>query len=146
MKIKPKNSETKESGFLAGNPEAYKKFNLKLKKHFKNEASRKKNTFKHVKHLEGSVNMINVNKIMCSTIPCIFIALYFSQIEVNLSLICALNLVSYFYKSSGHNLQSFCLLGCLILREILPKHWQNKRFPPSCCFGFATSGLSRIDY
>ncbi len=84
----------------------------------------------------------NVNKIMCSTIP-----LYFSQIEVNLSLICALNLVSYFYKSSGHNLQSFCLLGCLILREILPKHWQNKRFPaPSCCFGFATSSLSRIDY
>ncbi len=38
-----KNSETKErSGFLAGNPEAYKKFNLKLKKHFKNEASRKR--------------------------------------------------------------------------------------------------------
>ncbi len=87
----------------------------------------------------------NVNKIMCSTIPCI-LALYFSQIEVNLSLICALNLVSYFYKSSGHNLQSFCHLRCLILREILPKHWQNKRFPPSCCFGFATSGLSRIDY
>ncbi len=32
IKIKSKNSETKESGFLAGNPEAYKKFNLKLKK------------------------------------------------------------------------------------------------------------------
>ncbi len=42
IKIKSKNSETKESGFLAGNPEAYKKFNLKLKKHFKNEASRKR--------------------------------------------------------------------------------------------------------
>ncbi len=34
-KIESKNSETKESGFLAGNPEAYKKFNLKLRKHFK---------------------------------------------------------------------------------------------------------------
>ena len=42
MKIKSKNSETKESGILAGNPEAYKKFNLKLKKHFKNEGSRKR--------------------------------------------------------------------------------------------------------
>ncbi len=87
----------------------------------------------------------NVNKIMCSTTPSI-LALYFSQIEVNLSLICALNLVSYFYKSSDYNFYSFCLVGCLILREILPKHWQNKRFPPSCRFGFATSGLSRIDY
>ncbi len=42
MKIKSKNSETKESGSLARNPEAYKKFNLKLKKLFKNEASRKR--------------------------------------------------------------------------------------------------------
>ncbi len=48
MKIKSKNSETKESGFLAGNPEAYKKFNLKLKKHFKNEASRKRTHLKDI--------------------------------------------------------------------------------------------------
>ncbi len=82
----------------------------------------------------------NVNKIMCLTIPCI-LALYFSKIEVNLSLICALNLVCCFYKSSDYNLYSFCLVGFLILREILPKHSQNKRFPPYCRFGFASSGL-----
>ena len=44
MKIKSKNSETKESGFLAGNPEAYKKFNLKLKKHFKMKLAEKEYT------------------------------------------------------------------------------------------------------
>ena len=41
---KSKNSETKESGFLAGNPEAYKKFNLKLKKHFKIKLAEKEHT------------------------------------------------------------------------------------------------------
>ena len=35
-------SKLKRVFFLAGNPEAYKKFSLKLKKHFKNEASRKR--------------------------------------------------------------------------------------------------------
>ena len=44
IKIKSKKLETKESGFLAGNPEAYKKFNLKLKNTLKMKLAEKGHT------------------------------------------------------------------------------------------------------
>ena len=86
-----------------------------------------------------------VNKIICLTILCIF-ASHFSQIKVDFSSICGLNFASYFYKSSGPYFVVFLALDMSSFCEIPPKHLQNKRFPPSCCFGFATSSLSRIDH
>ena len=80
---------------------------------------------------------------MCLAIPSIIVS-DFTQIGVDLSLICGLNFSPYLCKSSRPYVVVFLALGMFHFCEIPCKHLQNKNFPPSCCFHFDNHGLLRI--
>ncbi len=49
------------------------------------------------------------------------------------------------YKGKGQFVVFFASWDVLFFAKFRQNTCQNKRFPPSCCFGFVTGSLSRID-